>query len=306
MILGRPTNGIESPGEGRSVATVKTSVKRLRQAKTGHRYPVFISAPGLRRSLTGREGFTIIELLVVVAIIAILASLLLPALARAKGEARTAVCRSNLHQVGIALGSHVGDHGAYPLSYTSELGSWQKVLRTEASSNVFHCPETFPADRSRQSELEEMGLHGTTLSIHYGYNARGPDPVLGKSRGLGLGGESTLDNQIFEYSPCPEGRVLAPSEMIAIGDSDMSLAFRTNAWFYGDRIHLLTPFDMSIPGRKSDDSPPVPRPPVGAWHNRGANILLCDGHVELRKTALWTDPSPQYRRRWRNDNAEVP
>ncbi|MGA2247199.1 MAG: prepilin-type N-terminal cleavage/methylation domain-containing protein [Verrucomicrobiota bacterium] len=48
-------------------------------------------------------GFTLIELLVVIAIIAILAALLLPALAAAKDRARRASCKSNQHQLGIAL-----------------------------------------------------------------------------------------------------------------------------------------------------------------------------------------------------------
>lgn len=47
----------------------------------------------------GQEGFTLVELLVVVAIVAILASLLLPALARAKERGRRAVCLSNLSQL---------------------------------------------------------------------------------------------------------------------------------------------------------------------------------------------------------------
>ena len=59
-------------------------------------------------------GFTLIEVLVVVAIIAILAGILLPVLTQARESARRAVCMSNLKQIGMAAGMRAMDSGFRP------------------------------------------------------------------------------------------------------------------------------------------------------------------------------------------------
>ncbi len=83
-----------------------------------------------------RKGFTLIELLVVIAIIAILAAMLLPALERARTQARQSLCMSNLKQLGISVGMYLNDFNEYfyPVvwGWTSDMGTYNgtSFLRT--------------------------------------------------------------------------------------------------------------------------------------------------------------------------------
>ena len=64
-----------------------------------------------------KSKFTLIELLVVVAIIGILASILMPSLQKARETAKTAVCKSNKKQVGIAVATYQTGHDDITLQY---------------------------------------------------------------------------------------------------------------------------------------------------------------------------------------------
>ena len=113
-------------------------------------------------SSQAQAGFTLIELLVVIAIITILAGLLFPVLAQARGKARQAACASNLHQAGLAFAMYSSDNDdVYPFAvdpadrYTPQIWNSMPAFQAQIpgmpwlhevlqpyikSKEIFHCP----------------------------------------------------------------------------------------------------------------------------------------------------------------------
>ncbi|GJM18381.1 MAG: hypothetical protein DHS20C14_05940 [Phycisphaeraceae bacterium] len=141
-------------------------------------------------SPTRRTAFTLVELLVVVAIIALLIGILLPALGAARETARTAVCMSNQRQLGVAWQSYANDERDFAMPYLRmrEPGSvrqywWGEEDQSAAlivadrgaigphlgaptgDRSVFECPAQRPGTYTEQGAIPDL------LTSTYGYNA---------------------------------------------------------------------------------------------------------------------------------------
>lgn len=238
-----------------------------------------------------KRAFTLIELLVVIAIIAILASMLLPALARAKAKGKAIACVNNLRQCGIATIMYVGEFKAYPGCYSitpAVYAVWPVRLFSQLGTNraVFVCPGArYDAawDTNVNRTLGSTAPNGVwdpygigiSSRFSLAYNDWGLN--LGNVPQLGLGGD--INGGLYR-GPVREAMVLKPVEMIMLADSKPDASWDAN----------MDP--------TQEDQWPSNR------HNRRCNILFADGHAEsaLRKNVIDPAPSNIWRTRWNNDN----
>jgi prepilin-type N-terminal cleavage/methylation domain-containing protein/prepilin-type processing-associated H-X9-DG protein len=273
----------------------------------------------IRLESAGRSAFTLIELLVVVSIIAILASLLLPALSRAKEAANNTACKNNLRQQEIAVLAYVQDYNAYPYLNTDAdtngwgVGFWlhatepylgaklnNLVMSGEASggAQVLQCPAYAAVVQRPSTPVLATPVHyelGT-----YAFNRAGTAgswPAIAPPRGLGT---------VADRAPIRESQVSSPSAMIALGDAPpvtigvdaanpwMTVGFLDLSYFWGWELA-----DERDPVRSSWPAPTLTR----KRHRGRWNIALCDGHNEnWRMDKLFNYKDDQVMRLWNRDN----
>jgi prepilin-type N-terminal cleavage/methylation domain-containing protein/prepilin-type processing-associated H-X9-DG protein len=207
------------------------------------------------KRLGSKFGFTLIELLVVIAIIAVLVSILLPALSKAREQARNIVCLSNVKQFGIAWLFYERDFGTVVPNWRGPQGYevyWPQIL---VETN--YIPLDWRKSKLWLCPTLNQQVNPNTWNVNYGYNAF----HLGSSFYYG-------DNMNwFTYPPRPArlSQVQDPANTLVLVDSYRDLYYQTGYYFVMDRpCYILTD--------------PFPH----ARHAGGLNVLWLDGHATRR------------------------
>jgi type II secretory pathway pseudopilin PulG len=235
--------------------------------------------------LTGRNGFTRLDLLVVLGTIAVLIALALPALAGTKTQTKIGACADNVRKLALACQIYAGENNDR-LPVLSGSGSWawdlpasaaNALLNSGAKTNDFYCPGTSP----RFTDQDNWMASGGSSLWHYGEYAS--FHIVGYS--LTFSGQSTLTSTNQNTTMLPEtiksGLTLlsapAASDRVLLADATLSIGSALPGYAHPENNYA------SIQGGfyKPHVSPHL-RGNIPA----GGNIGFKDGHVDWRKFEL--------------------
>ncbi|HPD30848.1 MAG TPA: prepilin-type N-terminal cleavage/methylation domain-containing protein [Phycisphaerae bacterium] len=254
------------------------------------------------------KGFTLIEVLVVVAIIALLISILLPSLRQARDLAKRVMCNTNLHDLGICLNTYAHENNAFfpPTPYLGSTPSsnpnepwgpgddnlfilwYRKYARNIAS---FSCPATTYRVRTPEKIVKQPALNGFTVEITtngiVGQNDFEHLAQKVSSNGFGTsyeyngwytrGSKLPVINWYFARPPD-----WTPDHPLWQGNKPLTLNVLKPA---PSRTFIMHDADesgnvMGAPGTLGTDSNNYPE----SWDNhgdKGMNILFVDAHAEF-------------------------
>jgi prepilin-type N-terminal cleavage/methylation domain-containing protein len=149
------------------------------------------------------NGFTLLELLVVIGIIALLMGVLMPVIGKARSAALRTTCRSNLHSIGLAFRIYLDNNDdIMPLATNMpSLKLNNNPPITEFLLSYLSEPKTFecPSDRGQQSTTGQK--YFVTESSSYAYNTELGGKPISKSRPAQNGEKERNIEVMYDYAP---------------------------------------------------------------------------------------------------------